>query len=275
MLSILDPQFSSTHNYKNDEMLRRRRALYEYEVNRVDIFAELMDVVGQHPASTLLDVACGFGDFLIRLRTERKFEGRLVGIDASSGMLQKPIQIALEKNLNIKFESADVHHLPFGDEEFESITCNFALYAFENMPQAITEIHRCLKKGGYFIGAVHGENNRPKWSSYLHKISDMLGLESQPFAWDRVNIQNIDSSLSGFVVKEKKYFETIIRLQNAEPFVDYTDTFRDLRYNPVPTDDQWSQALDLVRSEVNKEIEQNGFFEEISKTGIFIAQKLG
>ncbi len=255
-------------------MLRRRRALYEYEVNRVDIFKELLDVVSQYPAKSLLDVGCGFGDFLIRLRTEKDFEGRLVGIDASSGMIEKPQQINKEKNLQIEFQSADAHRLPFVDGEFDIVTCNFALYAFVDMPQAIAEICRCLKNGGYFIGAVHGEGNRPKWSKYLLEISKMLNVENNPFAWQRINIQNINSFLSGFNVIEKKYFETKIQLQNAEPFVDYTDTAKDLRYNPVPTDDEWKQALDMVRNEVNQEIQQNGFFEEISKIGIFVVQKV-
>ena len=61
--------------------------LYQYEVDRIDIFSKILDRVLEKTPTSILDIACGAGDTLARLRTERNFSGLLVGIDLSPGMI--------------------------------------------------------------------------------------------------------------------------------------------------------------------------------------------
>lgn len=87
---------------------------------------------------SVLDVACGTGDFLLLLQ---KAKVTAVGIDFSIGMLQ-------EGRCSLPRVQGSALALPFDDASFEAITCGFALRNFKDIHGAFSEMRRVLKPGG-------------------------------------------------------------------------------------------------------------------------------
>lgn len=88
--------------------------------------------------STVLDLACGTGDFCREL-TDR---GLLpIGVDLSAGMLQHARTTA-------PLMQADVLRLPFADASVDGATCGFALRNFVALNGFFEELARVIKPAG-------------------------------------------------------------------------------------------------------------------------------
>lgn len=100
-----------------------------------DAFAESVPAT-----STVLDIGCGDGLTLVRLRA-LGFQ-HLYGVDVSDAKLARARQKALD------VENADLHHLPSEDAYFDAIHCRHVLEHAYDPPSALREMFRVLKPGG-------------------------------------------------------------------------------------------------------------------------------
>jgi SAM-dependent methyltransferase len=99
------------------------------------------------PAPTLLDVACGPGLITAALAGSGV---TVVGADLSTAMLK----VARQLNPGARFEQADAEALPFPDESFDAVSCNFGMLHFGDPPSAIGSAARVLRRGGRYAYAV-------------------------------------------------------------------------------------------------------------------------
>jgi SAM-dependent methyltransferase len=95
---------------------------------------------------TVLDVACGPGNFTRAFAPVVEGEGLVVGIDASSAMLARAVQETNDDN--VAYVRGDASALPFRDASFDAVCCFAALYLIENPFEALDEIVRVLAPGG-------------------------------------------------------------------------------------------------------------------------------
>jgi SAM-dependent methyltransferase len=95
----------------------------------------------------LLDVACGPGFISAALDGSNV---TVVGADVSTEMLR----VARALNPGKRFEQADAEALPFPDESFDAVSCNFGLLHFSDPPRAIAQAARVLRRGGRYAYAV-------------------------------------------------------------------------------------------------------------------------
>lgn len=93
---------------------------------------------------TLLDVACGDG-FDIGLYKTKGFI--CSGIDVSEAM----IEIARSKYPDIDFQISLAENLPYEEASFDIVTSKYAIMTSLDIQPIFNEVHRVLKKGGYFI----------------------------------------------------------------------------------------------------------------------------
>lgn len=100
---------------------------------------------GLPPDARVLDAGCGTGGLLRRLGAAHP-AWRLTGIDVS------PLACALarERTPGTIIEGS-VAKLPFGDGEFDAVTCCDVLCQVEQPEPALREIHRCLRPGGTVV----------------------------------------------------------------------------------------------------------------------------
>jgi ubiquinone/menaquinone biosynthesis C-methylase UbiE len=103
------------------------------------------------PNGHVLDVATGTGRLPAALLTQRRFTGRITGIDASAGMLR----IARDKLANypgrVELQVEDAQALPFPDESFDVVACLEALEFMPDWRRALTEMCRVAKPGALML----------------------------------------------------------------------------------------------------------------------------
>jgi len=106
---------------------------------------------------TLLEIGAGTGHWTEWLAS---FGFKITAVDASAGMLEA----AREKNIdNATFRQADAEELPFDDATYHNVVMMATLEFIDNPDRALSEIHRVLKPGGYFlIGALNPESSTGK-----------------------------------------------------------------------------------------------------------------
>jgi protein-L-isoaspartate(D-aspartate) O-methyltransferase len=127
--------YEARTNYDNDSTYRRAIPLVE--------LAHLKP--GQH----ILDVATGTGIIAIAASEIVGSEGKVIGVDFTPGMLDQGRRKITAAGLqNIELIEADAESLNFEDERFDAIFCATAIVLLSDIPAALRNWYRWLKKGG-------------------------------------------------------------------------------------------------------------------------------
>jgi ubiquinone/menaquinone biosynthesis C-methylase UbiE len=132
---------------------------------------QLMNEVAQPKKGEIaIDLGCGTGIYSIWL-AEKGLS--VTGVDLSTEMIKVAEKKTSERNLNIYYKKADLHHLPFEDNSFDLAVCNIALEFADSPEKVIEEGLRVLKKGGRLVIGMIGKNS--EWS----KIYQRRGKENK------------------------------------------------------------------------------------------------
>jgi SAM-dependent methyltransferase len=112
--------------------------------------AKLVDAAGIRYGSLVADIACGTG-VLARAAANRAGLAELVvGVDPNESMLA----VAKRTAPGIRWQLACAESLPFADESFDAVVCQFGLMFFDDKPRGIREMMRILRPGGRLVVAV-------------------------------------------------------------------------------------------------------------------------
>ncbi|MEW6182615.1 MAG: class I SAM-dependent methyltransferase [Bacillota bacterium] len=95
---------------------------------------------------TLLDVACGTGEFAIFCAGKIK---SVQGIDISENMIKIAAeQAARDRPVNVRFICHDVEKIPCDDGSCSVVICKSAFHHMSNYDQVFREMVRCCEGGG-------------------------------------------------------------------------------------------------------------------------------
>ncbi len=113
---------------------------------------EVIDTLAPTDGESMLDIACGHGELLIRSATRAAIRG--VGIDRSPWVLVRALSHAQEAPLvgRLQWRLGDAHELP-PDERFDIVTCigaSWIWHGFEGTAAAM--VKRCRPGGRIGIG---------------------------------------------------------------------------------------------------------------------------
>jgi len=138
--------FNSRTNYDNDFRYRLANPLVQ--------LAQLQS--GQK----VLDVATGTGIVAIAAAQIVGDEGKVIGVDISSGMLsQAQRKIEASSLQNIELIEADADHLNFSDNSFDAIFCSSAIVWFSDIPGVLRSWYRFLRKDGLVAFSCFAEKS--------------------------------------------------------------------------------------------------------------------
>jgi demethylmenaquinone methyltransferase/2-methoxy-6-polyprenyl-1,4-benzoquinol methylase len=127
-------------------------------------------VVG--PGDTVLDGACGTGDFAVA--DLRAGAARVVGLDFSPRMLER----ARRKAPQVEWVEGDLLALPFDGGAFDAATVGFGVRNVADLELALRELRRVLRPGGRLaileITRPRGPL-RPFYSLWFDRVVPLLG----------------------------------------------------------------------------------------------------
>lgn len=109
------------------------------------------DMIARLPGNinSVLEIACGTGQ-VTRLLTKHLPKTRIVATDLNPGMIEVAKKI-VGMQYKIEWSIADAQELPFDDNTFDAVICQFGLMFLPDKQKAVNEAYRVLKQGGRFI----------------------------------------------------------------------------------------------------------------------------
>src|SRR5690348_12222465 len=116
----------------------------------------------------MLEIAAGTGIVTRQLRDALPKDALLTAIDISDSMMD----VARAKFLpheQITFQIADAVALPFGDEAFDAVVCQFGVMFF-NKEAAFREVYRTLRRGGRCLFSVWDSRRYNPFASVTFEV---------------------------------------------------------------------------------------------------------
>lgn len=93
----------------------------------------------------VLDVGCGTGS-TCRVLAERGFQ--VYGVDFSSEIIEVAKKKAAQNRVSLHLQAADIYQLPFPDQMFDIVICNYLFQTTSAPEKVLKEAFRVLKPGG-------------------------------------------------------------------------------------------------------------------------------
>jgi len=110
---------------------------------------DLVKRLGPRPFSNLLEIAAGTGAITRQLAATLPDGVSIVATDLNEAMIEQAR--STESQRPVKWCWADALSLPFRDNEFDAVVCQFGVMFFPDKVKAFSEVHRVLRSGGTFV----------------------------------------------------------------------------------------------------------------------------
>lgn len=111
--------------------------------------ADLANRLVSRSPTRVLEIAAGTGVVTRALASVLSEGASIVATDLNQPMLDHAS--ALGATRPVEWRQADAMQLPFQDETFDAIVCQFGVMFFPDRPKAFSEARRVLRSGGVFI----------------------------------------------------------------------------------------------------------------------------
>lgn len=175
------------------------------------------------PCHRLLDVAIGTGDLALEIMRQKKAE-QIQGLDLSQEMMRIGAEKVERAGLkdSISFELGSALDMPYGDAEYDALTCAYGVRNFSDLDKGLHEFRRVLKPGGQLTILEFSYPTNPiiRWGYDLF-FSHILPLVGRLVSNDRTAYSYLNRSVKEFIWGE----EMVAHIKAAG--------FKDVKYRPL------------------------------------------
>ena len=171
-----------------------------YDHPSMPFFPETARRLVQHlqlnPDDHLLDVCTGTGCVALAA-AEKLTQGKVTGIDLSSGMLQQAKTKAAQQDLtNTEFQQMDLEELSLEslnrpNGAFDAATSSFGLFFLEDMTQGLTNIANTVKQGGKVAITTFAGNAFSPMADVFIEQYEATGRQVPPLSWKRLATEEL------------------------------------------------------------------------------------
>jgi len=126
------------------------------------------------PGQSVLDVACGTGVLARAVLARVAPGGKVAGLDCNDGMLD----VAKARAPAVAWRRGRAESLPYADNEFDVVACQFGLMFFEDRRGALEQMKRVAKPGGVLAVAVWAAlGQSPGYAAMTALLQDLFGTD--------------------------------------------------------------------------------------------------
>jgi len=182
----------------------------------------LIQCANPQPGEHVLDIACGTGIVARNVAPRVGSQGMVIGLDVNPDMIGMARATAEREHLPIEWHTGPAEHLPFPDEHFDLVLCQFGLMFFTDRHAALKEMHRVLKTGGRVVLSVWQGLERHPFYQTLHDVSSqLLGKSAVQTVFSLGDSDELRKLLTdaGFQQIEIEPLSIMVRFPNAEEFL--------------------------------------------------------
>lgn len=259
------------YQYDDAEKLRIRIDTHErYSERTSDTFASwLLAHVDAARGQLLLDVGCGPGAYHAALA---KLGARVVGIDASRGMLREALAQSPFGELSAAVAQADAERLPLGDALFDRVMANHMLYHVADQVAALREMRTVVKPGGRVVLATNAADNYAQFDELHRAGATRLGYAVGPHDALRFSLDDLSLVRGVFPSAEVFVRDDAFVFRDPEPALRYYATGAIDAIENRPADG--SHRAPLLREmgdAIAAIIAHEGVFRVAKSAGCFVA----
>jgi ubiquinone/menaquinone biosynthesis C-methylase UbiE len=203
----------------------RAADLYEplWQAQLADARATVLEFANLAAGERVLDVASGTG--LVTFEAARTVgpEGRVLGIDVSSRMVELALQRSQRlATTNCTFASMGAEALTLPDTSFDVALCTLGLMYVPAPDQALREMRRVLRPGGRVVIAVWGERSKCGWSDLFPIVDAEVASEVCPLFFQLGHGEALARACGDaqFEVTQQRRIVTSVTFSSAEAACD-------------------------------------------------------
>ncbi|MEU6523227.1 class I SAM-dependent methyltransferase [Streptomyces sp. NPDC046924] len=250
--------------YSSDRDLAARQSLYRWQTPRYD----LPGIVAQRLSGVhgrVVDVGCGNGKFLQRLREDRP-DLDLLGLDIAPGIL-----IGVPGPVTV----ADAHRLPLATASVDAALALHMLYHVPDIPQAVKELSRVVARDGLVIVSTNSDRDKMELDELWQRAAgDVLGIGCGPARISlsaRFSLEKAPAFLGDeFGRVEAIELPGTITVHDPEPVIAHMASYRAWAdQHDVP----FETTIERARAILVDHLAQHGAFEVTCLGGILICQR--
>lgn len=135
---------------------------------------KLVHLSQAHSGQKVLDCASGTADLAFEFETVVGPQGQIIATDFCEDMLKFGEKKAKERQSKITFQVADAMNLSFSDSSFDITSIAFGIRNVAQPIQALQEMARVTRPGGYVMVLEFGQPTLPIWRSFYRFYSDLI-----------------------------------------------------------------------------------------------------
>ncbi|MEX2969532.1 class I SAM-dependent methyltransferase [Streptomyces sp. C184] len=250
--AVTDRAILTGSAYNTGQDLSARQSIYQWQTPRYDLPGIVVKQL-EGTRGTVVDVGCGNGKFIERLRRDRP-EMRLLGLDVSLGILAgvpRPVAVA------------DAAQLPLVSASVDGALALHMLYHVEDIPAAIKELARVVKPGGVVIASTNSARDKAELDHLWERSAgDVLGVDKGPARISlsaRFSLEQAPELLgAAFDKVEIIELPGTIAVRSPEPVIAHMASYRAWAgQHAVP----FEETVERAREIVSEHIERKGAFE--------------
>jgi ubiquinone/menaquinone biosynthesis C-methylase UbiE len=241
-----------------------------------DIDEWMLHQLSPQKNTRILDVGCGAGKQCFLFYKALEGEADITGGDVNPELLEKARQENARIGNRIKFIDLNFNQrFPIEDNQFDLLTCCFAIYYAEDIPFTISEMHRVLKPGGrLFTTGPMPENKRLFYEIIFEAtqkpIPPMPG--SSRYSSQIYNaIESLFSHVSIHIFENPLVFATV------DPFLAYTRASlsedRKLWKDLFDESAGFEQVMEKIKTAAERHLAEGGQLVMTKVVGGFTATK--
>lgn len=242
-----------------------------------DIDQWMLEILEPQKGAQILDVGCGAGKQLRAFYDNLAGECEIIGGDVSKELLEQAQKVNSELGEPFKLGELDFNKaFAYEDNQFDLVSCCFAIYYAQDIPFTISEMHRVLKPGGrLFTTGPMPENKQ----IFYEVIKDATGKSIPPMPGSsRYDSEILDAITSLFSKIDKHIFENPLSFEEVQPFLDYTRASlsedRKLWSGLFQGADEFETVMDKIEEAAKRRYEADGGKLVMTKVvGGFVATK--
>lgn len=250
--------------YSSDRDLAARQSLYRWQTPRYDLPGIVAEQLGG-VRGRVVDVGCGNGKFIQRLRQDRP-DLALLGLDIAPGILADvPGSVAV----------ADATRLPLATASVDAALALHMLYHVPDIPRAVRELSRVVARDGLVIASTNSDRDKAELDDLWQRAAgDVLGAGRGP---TRISLSARFSleKAPAFLGEEFGRVETIdlpgtITVRDPEPVIAHMASYQAWAdQHDVP----FEATIDRARAILGEHIARHGAFEIHCVGGILVCRR--